>query len=206
MVKHSTRRVARACRQGARRQARGSRLADDPATRADAIQAEIERRLAIAIRPRSRATSTRITQGVQRLLRLREGERGDPPDGDGDPQCRDARRRPGDFIGHIGRRLRVRHAADRVDAVCKGNLRAFRPADPACYTIRRIARRLHRDQGSVRRAALVPDHERVDPAIRWRARRRTPARQLAASASATAKAIRIRPSPDGRRCLRQSAR
>ena len=58
---------------------------------ADAIQAEIERRLARRRHDRRRLLPrSRQPQGVQRLLRLREGERGDPPDRRRDPLRRAA--------------------------------------------------------------------------------------------------------------------
>ena len=70
---------------------------------------------------------------------------------------------PGDFIGHIaGDDFVFVTSADRADAVCRGDLRALRSADPALLRPARSRARLHRDQGSLRRAAEVPDHERVD--------------------------------------------
>ena len=81
---------SRASRKALDRQAR--ELGASPTTQlpgADAIQAEIERRLATAMPTRGRLLPRpRQPQGVQRLLRLREGERGDPPDRRRDPPRR----------------------------------------------------------------------------------------------------------------------
>ena len=99
---------------------------------------------------------------------------------------------PGDFIGHIaGDDFVFVTSADRVDAVCRGICERFDHLIRLYYDPRRSRARLHRDQGSVRRAAQVPDHERVDRRrSRSRARRPTPAlAELAAVGKRTAKAI-----------------
>ena len=103
---------------------------------ADAIQAEIERRLAIGDHERGRLLPrSRQPQGVQRLLRLREGQRRDPPDRRHDPRRRrSAAAAPGDFIGHIaGDDFVFVTSAERADAVCRAICERFDRLIPLYY-------------------------------------------------------------------------
>ncbi len=118
----------------------------------DAIEAEIERRLVVGRRLRLLLPRPRQPQGVQRLLRLRQGRRRDPPDRRRHPRRGRARRRAGRLHRpHRRRRLRVRHHRAIAPTRCADGDRDLRSPDPALLQQDRPRARLHRDQRSLRR-------------------------------------------------------
>ncbi len=102
---------------------------------------------------------SRQPQGLQRLLRLREGRRRGAADRR--PAARDLRAgtaAPGDFLGHVAGDdfvfiTRPRAASTRV---CQRAVETFDRIIPLYYDRRRSRARLHRGRGPLRRAAQVP--------------------------------------------------